>query len=1061
MQLHRDASIRQKLTGIIMLTCGCAVLAACTLFAVYEILSFRQKMEADLAEPAEIIGQNAAAALVFNDADSAREILASLRAKPHVEEACIYDLNGSVFAKYSRPGANPDFMPPPPASDSASFVSGKMLLFREIHRGKESIGTIYLKSDLGALYTRGKVILAIALAVISGSLMLAYLLAARLQGTISLPILELARIAFTVSTAKDYSLRAVKKADDEIGFLFDRFNGMLDQIQSRDAELVWARDKFEERVGERTRELQKENAERKRAEQNLEERTTFLNSLIENCPVALVVVNLDQTVQMCNPAFEHIFRYRAQDAMGVSLKELIMTPTHHAEAQADWLTLLEGQTYHKVTQRRRRDESLVDVEVFGVPLGPKGNLTGVLLLYQDITERRRAEEALLRAKGVAEAANHAKSEFLANMSHEIRTPMNGIIGMTGLALETDLTTEQREYLVMVKSSADSLLKLINDILDFSKIEAGKLELDTIDFALHKGLGETLKTLGLRAHEKGVELAWRVEADVPEFLSGDISRLRQIIVNLVGNALKFTEHGEVLVEVAKEREVKDGILLHFKVKDSGIGIAPEKQKLIFQAFTQADGSTTRKYGGTGLGLTITAQIVGLMGGEIWVESELGRGSTIHFTAQFGIAKESSAVHLAPDPRALDDTLALIVDDNETNRIILVDMLLKWGMRVESAENAEAAISILKLGLDEARPFALIITDLHMPLVDGFGLVEALKRDPLLAAIPIVFLTSSGQPAQRARSRELGVVALLTKPVQPSELLDAVLGALSPATSEELPQQPLKLLSQGKEAGMKVLLAEDNAVNRTLAKKLLEKHGHAVVLAENGRQALETLDREDVDMILMDVQMPVMDGLEAIALIRKKEAGSGTHLPIIALTAHAMKGDRERCLAAGADDYLTKPIHSPALFAALGRIRDSISSARTMVAVADTAQTPDPTQTTTNTNSLDLADALQRVEGDNDLLEEIARIFVDESAKTMAEIRDALSAPDAHLLEQLAHRLKGSSSNLGATFLAQSAGELEIMARARDLRSARLQFDTVKTEVRKLLVELDSILRKVPR
>jgi len=1051
----RHASIRQKLTRIVLLTCATAVLVACTVFAVYDITTFRISMANDLITLAEIVGANSSAALTFGDQEAAHEILSALTARPHIVQACIFTPGGGVFARYSRPGSDPDFTSPGPLPEGVSSVSGHLLIFQLIRLDGAPIGAIYIKYDLGLLYARAARFAGIILVVMLVSLLAAYFLASRLQSVISGPILELARIAFAVSTQKDYSVRAVKSSEDEIGFLYDRFNVMLEQIQHRDTELIWVRDELELRVDERTRELQKENADRRVAEQTLEERTTFLNSLIENCPVALVAVNPDETVQMCNPAFERIFRYRAQEVTGLDLSNLIMTPAQHAEAQADQQALLQGKTCHQVTQRRRSDASLVDVEVFSVPLAAKGIFTGVLLLFQDITNRKRAEDALLRAKEAAEAANQAKSEFLANMSHEIRTPMNGIIGMTGLALDTDLNTEQREYLDMVRSSADSLLKLINDILDFSKIEARKFDLEATDFPLRQSLGETLKTLGIHTQENSVELAWRVGAGVPEFLSGDLSRLRQIILNLVGNAVKFTEQGEIVLEVEKENksenEQNGEVLLHFKVKDTGIGIAPEKQKMIFEAFTQADGSTTRRYGGTGLGLAVTKQIVNLMGGKIWVESELGHGSTFHFTARFGIAKAIREAREVADPEILRDAWVMIVDDNATNRVILVDMLEKWGMRVESADGAASALARLQPGVQASRQFSLLITDLHMPMVDGFGLVRAVRKDPLLAPIPILILSSSARPTDRARMQELGISALLTKPVQPSELLDAVLNTLSPMTSSEVQQPPSALLPQGE--GMKVLLAEDNAVNRTLAKKLLEKHGHTVVLAENGREALRALEQEAVDLVLMDLQMPLMDGLDAIAAIRSKEQGTAVHLPIVALTAHAMKGDRERCLAAGADDYLTKPIHAPALFQALEKFRTAKSTEPPAVATLPTFAAIAPSQ------SWDIADALQRVEGDSELLEEIAHIFADECAKTMPEIRDALERPDAHQLEQLAHRLKGSSSNLGARLLAQAAAELEMMARAGDVRSARLHFRTVEAEVSKLLVELEAISRRV--
>ncbi|MGH9713455.1 MAG: response regulator [Candidatus Acidiferrales bacterium] len=1053
MQFHRETSIRQKLTRIVMLTCGIAILAACSVFAAYDVTTYRRTMASDLSTVAEIVGGNTAVALTFNDPESAHETLNSLRAKPHVVEACIYGPDGRIFARYSRPGSKPDFIPPARAGEGISIISGHLVLFRQIRSQGEAAGTIYLKSDLGQLYARAEGFLGITAVIILACLLLTYLLASRLQRVISGPILELARTAFTVSNTKDYSLRATKKSEDETGYLYDCFNGMLAQIQHRDTELLWARDELEVRVDERTRELQNEVSVRALAERKLAERTAFLNSLIENCPVALLALDPDERVQTCNPAFEQIFGFRAQEVLGHSLANLITVPEQASEVETLNREMLSGRTLHMVTQHRRKEGTLVEVEVFSVPLVLEGKLTGILRLYQDITERKKAEGALLRAKDAAEATTRAKSEFLANMSHEIRTPMNGIIGMTGLALDTELTSEQREYLTMVKTSADSLLKLINDILDFSKIEAGRFDLEAIDFALRQSVGETLKTLGLRAHEKGVELAWRVGADVPEFLSGDLSRLRQIVVNLIGNALKFTERGEVVLEVEKEDAADEALLLHFKVKDTGIGIAPEKQKLIFDAFTQADGSTTRKYGGTGLGLAITSQIVELMGGKIWLESELGRGSTFHFTARFGIAKGNSVKHAAADPQLLSDSLVLIVDDNITNRIILTDTLMKWGMQVDAAESAEAALAILNHAAQSFRPFSVIITDLNMPLVDGFGLVEAIRENPVLAAIPILMISSSAQPSQRARSEELGIAAFLTKPVQPSELLDAVLNVRTAGAIEDTASEPPVHAQHGEGERMKVLLTEDNAVNRILALKLLEKHGHTVVLAENGREALEALEREAVDLILMDVQMPVMDGLEAIAAIRKKEEGSGVHLPIVALTAHAMKGDRERCLAAGADEYLTKPIKTPELMAAIERFQGAKASKDPQRVLPGTPDADSPV------SSLDMADALERVEGDSELLEEISRIFAEECLKTMAALRRAVEASDTAAVGRLAHTLKGSASNVGARILAQTTAELESMARAGDLRGAQRQFKTVESEVSKLLVEMEKISRKV--
>ena len=503
MRLLRDISIRQKLTRIVMLTCSVVVLLACIAFAVYDITTYRRNLAIDLSTVAEIVGQNTAAALTFNDPESAHETLNSLQAKPHVVAACIYGPDGSVFARYNRPGSNPGFVPPPPAGDGISIELGHFLLFRQIRLQGEAVGTIYMKYDLGLLYARAVGFLGMTAVIITVCLLLAYLLASRLQRVVSGPILELARTAFTVSDSKDYSIRARKQSEDETGYLYDRFNEMLGQIEQREATLQRAREELETRVDERTSELQKEIAERIQTERELEERTTFLNGLIENSPLAIVVLDPEYRVRLCNPAFQALFQYPAAEIVGRDLDSWLAPGDLLLEAREMMAENLTGKSVHVFTRRRRRDKSLVDVEVFGVPLVVGGKSVGVLRMYQDITHRKQAEAALLQAKEEAEAANRAKSEFLANMSHEIRTPMNGIIGMTALALDTELSNEQREYLGMVKSSADSLLKLINDILDFSRIEAGKFELEVIDFPLRQNLGEILKTLGLRAHEKGV------------------------------------------------------------------------------------------------------------------------------------------------------------------------------------------------------------------------------------------------------------------------------------------------------------------------------------------------------------------------------------------------------------------------------------------------------------------------------------------------------------------------------------------------------------------------------
>ncbi len=808
---------------------------------------------------------------------------------------------------------------------------------------------------------------------------------------------------------------------------------------------------------------------RRQAEAELHREKQFLEVLNQTSPVAIVVLDNDGNIVSCNPAFEDLYGYTASEIIGQNLDILVTSDETREEANAYSQQAMSGFV-HGVGKRRRKDGGLVNVELYSVPVIVNGERIGALAIYHDITE-------LDQARRDAEEASRAKSEFLANMSHEIRTPMNGVIGMLELALDTSLTAEQRDYLQTSLHSAEALLTLLNDILDFSKIEAGKLELDTINFSLRNALEDVAYTLAKRAQEKGLEIACLIHPDLVSDLRGDPGRLRQILVNLVGNAIKFTHHGEVIIQAEPIEETETHVLVHFGVQDTGVGIPYERQSAIFDRFTQADGSTTRKYGGTGLGLTICKQLIEAMGGKIGVESVSGIGSTFWFEINF--AKQASQKRgtgpLTPGPANLAHARILVVDDNQINRIVLKKNVEALGSRVDAVASGAKALESLRNAYRAGDPYRVVLLDMQMPSMDGEQTARAIKSDPAVKEVKIIILTSMGHRGDAARLEALGCSGYLLKPVKQQLLFDAILAVLGLQEDRKASLVTRHSLAEQRKLGLRLLLAEDNSINQKLAIVLLQKVGYSVDAVETGVQALEKVQENQYSAVLMDVQMPEMDGLEATRKIRELEKDTGDHIPIIAMTAHAMQGDRERCLEAGMDDYVSKPLEPKVLFNVLDRwaktgeetgedVQDYSSPADVFSTGLDDGLFGESAPSASNgtegpapgfeeVSYSDIAPvnfdaALYRFDNDREFMMTMFKEYMEHLPVRLNEIQAALQDGDASRLTRLVHNLKGVSLNFSVDGIADIALRLEELGKREDLTHAPALVAQLNTETQRL-------------
>jgi len=1036
--VFRHYSIKRKLMVFFLLLSSVGILVSSATFLINQFYRYNQNAREEIKAQASILARNTSAALTFGDQAAANETLAGLKANPRIVAVAIFAADYSLFAHYVASGADSSRLRSefssllhPSADPKALFsvlqeatnafhlLEMRPLASEPIILDNQQVGTVVVQADLRYLYRELQFLAALMSCVALTTFLIAWVLATRFQRIISDPIISLSNVMKRVSNEKNYTLRAVSDSPDEIGALITGFNEMLQEIQNRDRIVLEQQQQLLDEKNSRIRKL---------------------TAAVEQSANSIIITTPQGDIEYVNPHFCATTGYTADEVIGQNPRILQAETDSAAKYSELWQTVLKGGRWSgEFLNRKKNGELFWEQATVSPVLNDQGVITSLIAIKVDITERKQAEEEMLRAKEQAEAANRAKSEFLANMSHEIRTPMNGVIGMSDLLADTPLNDEQRQFMDAIRTSADHLMEIINDILDFSKIEADKMELDKAPFLLRPFLGTTLRSLAGKASEKGLELTVQVDPDVPDTLEGDPGRLRQILLNLLSNAVKFSDSGEIQVDVGIESRTESALLIRFSVRDQGIGIPEDKLIRVFDSFTQADASTSKTFGGTGLGLTISRRLTELMGGRIWVESTQGAGSTFSFTAML-LERERDQQSTA---RLLSfgGLAAMVVDDNQTNRFYLGTLLSGLGFAVSEADCAEAALAKLCSARDEARLPAVLLVDLCMPGGDGWSLMESLKSQGGFDAVRRILMPSVGMRGDVERCRELGVDGYLVKPVVSEEfheLLRRVLGLEAEERRERWPVTRQQISEE--QARLALLVVDDVEVNRMVARVILERMGHDVTLAESGRESLDLLATRTFDAVFMDVQMPEMDGLQATAAIRAREASSGgRRLPIIAMTAYALMGDRDRCLGAGMDGYVIKPVKPEKIRDALEqyvgipirRCEPSIQTASgTPAAVTAGIEPPRGPQNSPGIPVFDRAGLVNRLGG-----EELVDTFLAKFRASMPgyvdKLRSELDSGGTDAIRTVAHAIKGLAANIGAEQVRQTALDIETAAKAGDL------------------------------